>query len=231
MKQFVTMVWTLFLLVAVIAEENTPTFVIQEIEKYDTSTPVTGSFDAYGKLEKTGKQLSFTTYSYKQNVFFVRKYYVTNPLDNTLINHSWVQAQGVYHKSVAARVEITISNCQSVIKWNKKIATAVQDSRKWVIANLPKYDLNNFKNTERFRLALSHLHKTNLNSSKYLPQINKSPVIYADFNNMIIGIDCGKSLLFRNEIRGDFLSYVAVYDIKKQKLLCACVINTGYYLE
>lgn len=208
-------------------------FAMQEIEKENNNKIsqdfINQKFSLHGKLEKIGNNTYFTTSVYKKDIFVIRKYYVTNDIYKKL-QASWVQITGKYVKIVGSRIEIEIATYKKLSTWSGELKESIKSCNAWVSSHLPEYDLNNFKKTTRYQLAMPHLKGKNLNKSPYYSQKSKI-VNYLDNNKMIIAINCGKSKLYESEIRGDFLSYFAIYSIKEKKLLHVYVVNTGYYLE
>ncbi|MBT8386123.1 MAG: hypothetical protein KJO12_01825, partial [Ignavibacteria bacterium] len=124
--------------------------------------------------------------------------------------------------------EINITNFKKLSEIDTDVEKAASYCSDWVSKNRTSYDLNEYKQTERFKKALSDLEHLDFNKTKF--KLDQS-LVYFDFNKMVIGVDCGRHTLRENIQRGDYLNYLAIYDLKNEKLLKVKIVNTGYYLE
>ncbi|WP_372365786.1 hypothetical protein [Candidatus Uabimicrobium sp. HlEnr_7] len=219
-----------FLLLCISVLNSQDLFSFQPIEEHTfqkISTKLVGqNLVLNGKIEKIGKHNYFTTYSYNNNLFSLQKYYVTNVVYNKP-HPTWVKITGKYSQILGQRIEIEIqeySNLQA--EWQE----ASKNSQLFIEKNLKTYDLNGFKTTTRFKVAMSHLREKNLNLSPYI-KINSPLVSHVDHDKGIIAIYCGKNMLHKSSIRGDFLSYYVVFNVNKEKIIRVSVVNTGYFLE
>ncbi|BBM87231.1 hypothetical protein [Candidatus Uabimicrobium amorphum] len=219
-------IFTLFCMCIVSAQDL---FYVGEIDQYTEhklSTDAKGkTFTCHGKIEKQGKFCYFTTYAYKKNLFTTKRYYVTN---DVAIKSSWVKITAKYTKIEDMRVEIEVQKCEDLNqeKWKK----VCKLSQVFFHKNFAAFDLNLFKKTQRFARAMQHLKKKDLNTSPYIKD-NAPKISFVDHQQQIMAIYCGKSILYKSMIRGDFLSYHVVYDLKNEKILRVCATNTGYFLE
>ena len=204
-------------------------FHVGEIEQYAqhkrSTNDVGKTFTACGKIEKQDKFCYFTTYEYKENLFVIQRYYVTNDVD---VKTGWVKVTAKYTKVEDMRIEIAIQKHSKInnAHWQK----ACDLNQRFFTKNFADFNLNLFKKTARFARAMQHLKNKDLNKSPYIKD-GAPKISFFDNEQQVIAIYCGKSILHKSEIRGDFLSYHVVYDLKKNKILRVCASNTGYFLE
>ena len=105
---------------------------------------------------------------------------------------------------------------------------AVREACAHVEANRKGFDLNLYKGTERFKAALAEHADKDLNSLPFEP---RDEVVFVDTDVRRIGIDCGRVVLRNDPVRGDFLSFLAVYDLEAGRVERVLVRNTGYFME
>ena len=204
-------------------------FHVGEIEQYAqhklSTNDIGKTFTACGKIEKQGDFRYFTTYAYKENVFVTQRYYVTNDVE---AKSNWLEVTAKYTHIEDMRIEIEIQKHRKVNdeNWNK----VCELNQHFFTKNLAHFDLNLFKKTARFARAMQHLKNKDLNKSLYIKDASPK-IAFFDCKQQIVAVYCGKSILHKSEIRGDFLSYHIIYDLKSDKILRVCATNTGYFLE
>lgn len=189
------------------------------------------SFVLYGELFDTGELNLMDIYTFDGENALLRRYYVKNRVYQNPFNSVWVQVTGKYSRldyDSDGKNEVDISSFKKLSEIDKKVEKAEGYCSDWVSKNRTSYDLNEYKQTERFKNALSDLEHLDFNKTDF--KIDHS-LVYFDFDKMVIGVDCGKHTLRENIQRGDFLNYLAVYDLKNEKLLKVNIVNTGYFLE
>jgi hypothetical protein len=189
------------------------------------------SFVLYGELFDTGELNLMDIYIFDGENALRRRYYVKNRVYQKPFNSVWVQVTGKYSRldyDSDGKNEIDISNFKKLSEIDKKVEEAEDYCRDWVSKNRTFNDLNEYKQTERFKKALGDLEHIDFNKTEF--KIDHS-LVYFDFDKMIIGVDCGRHTLRENLQRGDYLNYLAIYDLKNEKLLKVKVVNTGYFLE
>lgn len=204
-------------------------FHVGEIEEYAqcelSANDVGKTFTACGKLEKQGDFRYFTTYVYKENLFVKQRYYVANDVE---VKSSWLEVTAKYTHIEDMRIEIEIQKHRKVdaANWNK----VCELNQHFFTKNFARFDLNLFKKTARFARAMQHLKNKDLNKSPYIKDASPQ-IAFFDCKQQIVAVYCGKSILHKSEIRGDFLSYHIIYDLKNNKILRVRATNTGYFLE
>lgn len=189
------------------------------------------SFVLYGELFDTGELNLMDIYTFDGENALRRRYYVKNRVYQKPFNSVWVQVTGKYSRldyDSDGKNEIDISNFIKLSEIDKKVEKAEDYCRDWVSKNRTSYDLNEYKQTERFKIALSDLEHLDFNKTDF--KIDHS-LVYFDFDKMVIGVACGRHTLRENLQRADYLNYLAIYDLKNEKLLKVKIVNTGYFLE
>ena len=189
------------------------------------------SFSAYGKLSDTGVLNFFDEFYYQDPDGFQIRFYVQERKLQNPHHFIWVGVSGVYSRvnyGGDSKNEIEIQNIFHVPEYDKKLTWAKKYCRDWVNINKLNVDLNAFKKTNRFRKTLKELEALDFNKTEF---IRDSSIVFFDIDNMICGINCGKQVLRENSQRGDFLTYLAICDIKREKLIRVKIVNTGYFLE
>lgn len=185
----------------------------------------------FGELFDSGELNLLDVYTYSGENAFQRKYYLKNRIYKNPYNSVWVEVIGKYSKlnyDADNKNEIEIYEFNTLPNINKKIALAKVYCNEWMRVNKNHFDLNNYKKTQRFKSSLFDLDHLDFNETKF--ESNDS-LIFFYYNKMIVGIDCGKHTLRENEQRGDFLNYLAIYDLENEKLIKVKIVNTGYFLE
>ena len=189
------------------------------------------TFVLYGELFDTGELNLMDIYTIDGENTLRRRYYVKNRVYQNPFNSIWVQVTGKYSLldyDSDGNNEVDISNFKKLSEIDKKVEKADDYCSDWVSKNRTSYDLNEYKQTERFKKALSDLEYLDFNKTDF--KIDHS-LVFFDFDKMVIGVACGRHTLRENIQRGDFLNYLAIYDIKNEKLLKVKIVNTGYFLE
>ena len=189
------------------------------------------TFVLYGELFDTGELNLMDIYTYDDENTLRRRYYVKNRVYQKPFNSVWVQVTGKYSLldyDSDGKNEVDIRNFKKLSEIDKKVEKAVGYCSDWVSKNRTSYDLNEYKQTERVKKALSDLEYLDFNKTDF--KIDHS-LVFFDFDKMVIGVACGRHTLRENIQRGDFLNYLAIYDIKNEKLLKVKIVNTGYFLE
>lgn len=189
------------------------------------------TFVLFGELFDTGELNLMDIYTYDDENTLRRRYYVKNRVYQKPFNSVWVQVTGKYSLldyDSDGKNEVDIRNFKKLSEIDKKVEKAVGYCSDWVSKNRTSYDLNEYKQTERFKKALSDLEYLDFNKTDF--KIDHS-LVFFDFDKMVIGVACGRHTLRENIQRGDFLNYLAIYDIKNEKLLKVKIVNTGYFLE
>jgi hypothetical protein len=189
------------------------------------------SFSAYGKLSDTGALNFFDEFYYEDPDIFQRRFYVKDGKFRTPHRFIWVHISGKYSRlsyDADRKSEIEIRKFHHIPEFDKKLTWAKKYCKDWVGNNKLKIDLNAFKKTSGFSKALKDLEGVNFNKTEF---IQDSSIVFFDAEKMIAGINCGKQVLRENVQRGDFLTYLAICDLKKEKLIKVKIVNTGYFLE
>lgn len=189
------------------------------------------TFVLYGELFDTGELNLMDIYTYDDENTLRRRYYVKNRVYQKPFNSVWVQVTGKYSLldyDSDGKNEVDIRNFKKLSEIDKKVEKAEDYCSDWVSKNRTSYDLNEYKQTERFKKALSDLEYLDFNKTDF--KIDHS-LVFFDFDKMVIGVACGRHTLRENIQRGDFLNYLAIYDLKNEKLLKVKIVNTGYFLE
>lgn len=189
------------------------------------------SFVLYGELFDTGELNLMDIYTFDGENTLRRRYYVKSRVYKNQFNSVWVQVSGKYSRldyDSDGKNELDVSSFKKLSEIDKKVEKAGGYCSDWVSKNRTSYDLNEYKKTKRFKKALSDLEHLDFNKTDF--KIDHS-LVYFDFDKMVIGVECGRHTLRENIQRGDFLNYLAIYDLKNEKLLKVKIVNTGYFLE
>ena len=197
----------------------------------DTSTlkgDTNDTLTLVGRIEDTGALNLFRTYRLAEGRALSRQYYLTERVYEVPHRSTWVRLTcrpaGTLHSGPALRV----SSFEPVPGLNASLKRAVQDACEQVEANRREFDLNLYKGTERFKAALAEHADKDLNSLPFEP---RDEVVFVDPDVRTAGIDCGRVVLRNDPVRGDFLSFLVVYDLKNGRVERVLVRNTGYFLE
>ncbi len=190
----------------------------------DTNTTLT----LVGRIEDTGDMNLFRTYRLVEGRVLSRQYYLTERMYQELHRSTWVrltcQPAGTLHGGPV----IDALSFGPVPGLNTSLERAVRESCAHVEANRKGFDLNLYKGTERFKAALTEHADKDLNALPFEP---RDEVVFVDTDVRRIGIDCGRVVLRNDPVRGDFLSFLAVYDLDVGRVERVLVRNTGYFLE
>lgn len=118
---------------------------------------------------------------------------------------------------------------KNVLK-KKIIEKALAESKKSFELNIQEYDLNSYKKSPFFiPIRLDHVKDLDFNKTKYQAE-NK--ILGTDEDAKIIFIDLGKKILYEDRLqRGDFISFIALYNLEKQEVSKILLYNSGYFLE
>jgi hypothetical protein len=184
----------------------------------------------FGLLQDTGVLNMLYTYRFDGEKAFLRRYFLKRRIyQGGPKNPIWVKIIGKYSNIKIGYEEIDADIFEKVDEIVKKIEKNKSNLCKWVRENRRLYDLNNYKQTKRFKEAFSESFKnTDLNKLKFRPA---DALVFIDFDKMVAGIDCGESILSETPIRGDYLAYYAIYNLNNEKLIKVIIVNTGYILE
>ncbi len=197
----------------------------------DTSTlkeDANATITIVGRIEDTGALNLFRTYSLADGHALSRQYYLTERVYEDLHGSTWVrmtcQPAGTLYGGPALRV----SSFEPVPGLNASLERAVLDACGHVEASRNNFDLNLYKGTERFKAALAEHADKDLNTLPFEP---RDEVVFVDRDVRKAGIDCGRVVLRNGPVRGDFLSFLAVYDLEAKRVERVLVRNTGYFME
>lgn len=181
-----------------------------------------------GKIHDTGSLNLFYTYSYSDSTITATRFFIDKRLFIKPYSYNWATLHGHYSKTGKDKIEISVTNFKIMDSINAEVEKAVSYSTKWVAENKKSFDLNEYKNTQRFSKALTDFRNVNLNHIAFEPD---STVTFIDFENRLIGINCGRHILRKTEQRSDFLCFHAIYDFKHKVLKKVIVQNVGVFLE
>jgi hypothetical protein len=181
----------------------------------------------YGLLHDTGVLNILCSYRFDGEKVYSRCYFLKDRIFENPSKSIWVKIEGKYSDTKYG-IGIDANNFERLTELDEKIEHAKEFSCDMVAKNRMFYDLNNYKKTERFKTAFSAFQSVNLNLLPFRPD---NSLAFIDFDKMIAGIDCGRVILFEDIQRGDYLTYYAIYDLKKQDLIKVIIINTGYFRE
>jgi len=200
-----------------------------EIETEQLSENLLNKTDTfYGLLHDTGVLNMLYTYRFDGEKAYSRRYYLKERIFNDRLKSIWVRIDGKYSNIEHGKEEIDADNFERLTELDKRIEDAKDYSCLMVNRNRLLYDLNNYKETERFKKAFSEFQNVNLNMLRFRPD---STLIFIDFNKMIVGISCGEKILRETIVRGDYLTYEAIYDLNNGDLIKVIIVNTGYFME
>lgn len=181
-----------------------------------------------GRIEDTGELNLFRTYRVDGDLVLSRQYYLTERMYQELHRSTWVrltcQPAGTLHGGPV----IDASSFGPVPGLDASLERAVQEACAHVEANRNGFDLNLYKGTERFKAALAEHADKDLNVLPFEP---RDEIVFVDTDVRRIGIDCGRVVLRSDPVRGDFLSFLAVYDLEAGRVERVLVRNTGYFME
>ncbi len=185
--------------------------------------------DYYGRLTGTG----ITIYRYDGKEAYYRSLKFTKKI-NILPKQNqqtWIKVKGKAYEQINNNLKdniIDVDDYETIVVETDVITKIVDETCEYVENNLQNIDLNEYKKTQRFMTALKDLANKDLNQIEYL-SIKK--IVFKDYDRNYIGIHCGKSIMRKNLQRGDFLSYLAIYNMNNNSLEKIIVRNTGYFLE
>lgn len=182
----------------------------------------------YGLLHDTSAINMFYTYRFDGEKVYSRRYYLKGRIFKDPIKSIWVKLNGKYSSIEYGKEEIDATSFETLDEIENKIENAKYYSCNIVNQQRIFYDLNNYKETERFKRTFSNFQNVNLNMLQFRPD---SSLIFIDFDKMIVGFDCGKTILTESVIRGDYLTYYAIYDLNIENLIKVIIVNTGYFME
>ncbi len=182
----------------------------------------------YGLIHDTGAINMLYTYRFDGEKLYSRRYYVKERIFKDPINSIWVKLNGKYSSVEYDKQEIDAMSFERLDEIESKIETARYYSCNIVNQQRIFYDLNNYKETDRFKKAFSDFQNVNLNMLQFRPD---SSLTFIDFDEMIAGFDCGGTILTESVIRGDYLTYYAIYDLNSENLIKVIIVNTGYFME
>ncbi|MDP6627704.1 MAG: hypothetical protein QGG50_07365 [Methanopyri archaeon] len=203
----------------------------QGLVEVDTNTSeedTNATITLVGRIEDTGALNLFRTYRLAEDHALSRQYYLTDRVYKDPHGSTWVrltcQRAGTLHSGPALRA----SSFEPVPGLNASLERAVQNACAHVEANRKDFDLNLYKGTKRFKAALTEHVDKDLNTLPFEP---RSEVVLVDNDVRTAGIDCGRVVLHSGPVRGDFLSFLAVYDLEAERVERVFVRNTGYFME
>lgn len=126
--------------------------------------------------------------------------------------------------------EYVVNPLKNNVLKKKIIKKALSESKKKFKLNIKNYDLNSYKKSPFFMpIRLDHVKDLDFNQTKFQAE-NK--ILGTDEKAKTIFIDLGRKILYEDHIqRGDFLSFIAVYDLEKQEVSKILLYNSGYFLE
>lgn len=189
------------------------------------------SFVLYGELFDTGELNLMDIYTFAGKNALRRRYYVKNRVYQDPFNSIWVQVTGKYSRldyDSDGKNEIDISGFVKLPEIDKEVEEAKVYCIDWVDKNRTSYDLNEYKQTEYFSKALSDLEHLDFNQTD--SKIEHT-LVFFDFAKMLIGVTCRRHTLRENIQRGDYLHFLAIYDLTNEQLLIVQIVHTGYFLE
>lgn len=177
----------------------------------------------YGHLVDTGELNMFYIYSFDGVKVSSKRYFFSQRIYEGSEQGIWASVSGTYSESEY----IDADKFERIDEIDKQVERAGKQACEWVAKNRTSYDLNPYKNTDRFK-ALGFSALMDLNEAEFRPA---NLTVFIDFKKMTAGFDCGSSVLGENSQRGDFLTYMVIYDLDEMKLIKAIIRNTGYFLE
>jgi hypothetical protein len=202
---------------------------LNEIETEPLSKDLLNKEDTfYGLLHDTGVLNMLYTYRFDGEKVFSRRYYLKNRILKDRLNSIWVKLNGKHSSVEYGKEEIDTDSFERLGEMENKIENAKHYSCNTVNQQRIFYDLNNYKETDRFKSAFSDFKDVNLNMLGFR---SDSSLTFIDFDKMIVGFDCGKAILTESVIRGDYLTYYAIYDLNSENLIKVIIVNTGYFME
>lgn len=121
------------------------------------------------------------------------------------------------------------SNFTIVANTQQIISMSLSAGLSWFKDNLPKFDQNKFKETQRYKkAAMDHLQNVDLNNT---PFKTSTELTFIDLQSGLVGYNLGKSILYEGENRSDYLSFHLIYDFRRKEVRQVYVHNTGFFLE
>ena len=118
--------------------------------------------------------------------------------------------------------KVTVVNKRQLKKIKRK-------STRWLRFNRKNFDINAYKETKRFHTRFKKYADTDFNK---LPFKKDNEVIFIRKEKEQIGIHAGKLVISKKkEHHADYLSFVVVFNYKKNKIEEVILKNTGYFLE
>ena len=104
-----------------------------------------------------------------------------------------------------------------------EIINAKVKSYRWLKENRKEIDANLYKQTNRFSdLRFSKYAKEDINK---LPFKADSKIVFYNHEENTAGFICGRYVL------GDYISFLVIYNFKKQKVTDVILFNTGFFME
>ncbi len=202
---------------------------INEIENKRLSTDfLNKEVTLYGLLHDTSAINMLYTYRFDGEKVYSKRYYLKDRIFKDHVKSIWVELNGKYSSVEYGKEEIDATNFERLEEMENKIENAKQYSCDIVKEQRIFYDLNNYKETDRFNKVFSGLQNINLNMLQFRPD---SSLTFIDFDKMIAGFDCGKTILKESVISGNYLTYYAIYDLNSENLVKVIIVNTGYFME
>ena len=181
-----------------------------------------------GKIYDTGAINLFYHYQYNEGNITAKRFFLDKRVYENKLSSQWIELRGHYSKTGKDKIEISVSNYIVIESISKHIEGAIKYTNKWFGANKKNFDLNKFKQTDRFQTALLDFQNTDLNQTVFEAD---SSILFVDFNKKLIGVNCGSHILRKTEQRSDFLSFFAIYCYSHNVIKEIIVQNTGYFLE
>lgn len=197
----------------------------------DASTPGTEAAFA-GKLLDTGEINIFYKFKYDPATFRTsyQMYYVPKRKLKVAGGEVWAKVFGRFIESREMRPALELDEYQPAGPDFDKMRVDGKPVCETVRKHLREFDANDYKKTKRFKeSALAKRYgKKDLNQALFR---KSDDVVFYDFDAQVAGFDCGKRILGEGSNYGDFLTYMAVFDVGKGTLIKVLVVNTGYFLE
>ena len=188
--------------------------------------PAAQTWTVHGFFPDTGSVNLLATYSFDGNNVFQKRYYLKRRVYRG--SRCWVKIHGRFSRGTYEENEIDVVSIERLSEIEKKIEVAKSYCSKWVANNRVLYDLNNYKNTKRFKQALNDLKDLDFNKTDFRASSN---VVFLDFEKMIVGIQCGQHKLRETAHRLDLLVYTAIYDLSAGELIEVTIDNAGHIYE
>lgn len=202
---------------------------IREVETEPLSTDLLNKeVTLFGLLHDTGAINIFYAHRFDGEKVYTRSYYLKERIFKDRLKSIWVKLNGKYSSIEYGKEEIDATSFERLGEIENKIENAKYYSCNIVKERRRFFDLNNYKKTNRFKNAFSDFQNVNLNMLPFRPDSN---LTFIDFDKMISGFDCGKVILRETMIRGDYLTYHAIYDLNSENLVKVIIVNTGYFME